>query len=107
MIDDEHLSRLHVIVGGDGAKKRDGQGRSVRHSASCRVENDCERDQQQAPTITNYHLALSTILPQQPRISLLNHCAQHEARQVRLFFGRRSSMRISIMSQTANTTPGF
>jgi hypothetical protein len=31
-----------------------------RHSASCRVENDCERDgQQQASTTKNNHLALS------------------------------------------------
>jgi hypothetical protein len=67
-----------------------------RHSASCRVENDCERDgQQQASSTKNNHLALSTTLPQQLRISLLNHCAQHEARQVCTSLRLRSSMRNS------------
>jgi hypothetical protein len=70
-----------------------------RHSASCRVENDCERDEQQASTTKQYHLALSTTLIQQLRISLLNHCAQHEARQVCFSLRHRSSMRISTMSR--------
>ena len=76
----EHLSRLHVIVGGDGAKKRDGQVWQRKERHSCRVENDCERDWQQVSSIKNYHHISSTTLSQQPRISLLNHCAQHEAR---------------------------
>jgi hypothetical protein len=96
----EHLSRLHVMAGGDGAKKRGGRGKAgASQRARCRVENDCERDRQQASSTKNHHLALSDYLPQQPRISSLNHCAQHEARQVCSSLGHRSSTRNSIVSQ--------
>ena len=97
MIDGEHLSRLHVIISEDWCQEAPGVGKEG--ASQRRVENDYERDRQQAATITNYHLALSAVLSQQPRISLLNYCAQHEARQVRLHFRHRSSMRNPAVSQ--------
>jgi len=98
-----------VIASGDGAKKRDGQvwERKERHSASCRVENDCERDWQQPSTTNIHHLALSTTLLQQLRISLLNHCAQHEARPVRPLPAVASQSASSSCRNKANTTSGF